>query len=137
MAEEEDREDKAEDSGFYEAYAGFARALRTWFIAYGIGGPVIFLTNEAASKTLLASGAARAVAYCFLLGVTLQILTAVLYKSAMWHLYMGELDPDKQSRQFYKASDWLTQQYWLEVLLDVGTLALFGWATVRTLNAFA
>jgi len=129
--------DEEEDSGFYEAYAGFARALRTWFIAYGIGGPVIFLTNEAAAKILLASGAARTVAYCFLLGVALQIVTALSYKSAMWHLYMGELDPEKKSRRLYKASDWLTQQYWLEVILDIGTLGLFGWATLKTLNAFA
>src|SRR2546426_7954213 len=57
-----------EESGFYEPYAALARNLRTWFIAYGIGGPVIFLTNEPAAKALYSAGVGRSVAYCFLGG---------------------------------------------------------------------
>jgi hypothetical protein len=45
----------SQESGFYEAYVGFARTLSVWLIAYGIGGPAIFLTNEAAG-TLFSSG---------------------------------------------------------------------------------
>src|SRR5205809_8022604 len=93
---------KKEESGFYEAYAGFARTLRTWFVAYGIGGPVIFLTNDTAAKRFQVSGSSRAVAYSFFAGVALQILAALLYKTAMWYLYRGELEPGLRSARLYK-----------------------------------
>lgn len=50
------QESEGQECGFYEAYVGFARALRVGFIAYGIGGPAVFLTNEAAASKLIASG---------------------------------------------------------------------------------
>ena len=40
-----------QDGGSHEAYVGFARSVRVWFIAYGIGAPVLFLTNKEASGT--------------------------------------------------------------------------------------
>ena len=58
--------------------------LRVWLIAYCIGGPAIFLTNEAAGKTLFSCGSGRIVAYAFLGGVAVQVVLALLYKSAMW-----------------------------------------------------
>jgi hypothetical protein len=73
-----------EEVGFYEAYAGFARTLRTWFVAYGIGGPVLFLTNDNAAKTFRGAPSAHLIAYSFLSGVLLQILAALLSKTAMW-----------------------------------------------------
>jgi hypothetical protein len=74
-------ESLAEDSGFVDAYAAFARTLRLWFIAYGIGGPAAFLTNAAAGEKLHKSGEGEAVAYAFLAGVMLQIIMALIYKS--------------------------------------------------------
>lgn len=47
---------KKEETGFYEAYAGFARNLRIWFVAYGIGGPVLFLTNSEVWQKVSESG---------------------------------------------------------------------------------
>src|SRR3954468_21743579 len=73
-----------EESGFHEAYGSFARALRLWFLAYGIGGPSVFLTNESAWRKVVASRQGGAVAYSFLAGVSLQIALALVYKSAMW-----------------------------------------------------
>ncbi len=124
-----------QESGFYEAYAGFARNLRIWFIAYGVGGPVVFLTNEAAGQALLASGPARRIAYTVLAGVGLQILLALLYKTAMWYLYLGELDDSRKSWMLYKVSEWLSDSYWIELVSDAATLVLFGWATLDVLHA--
>ncbi len=124
-----------QESGFYEAYAGFARNLRIWFIAYGVGGPVVFLTNEAAGQALLASGPDRRIAYTVLAGVGLQILLALLYKTAMWYLYLGELDDSRKSWMLYKVSEWLSDSYWIELVSDAATLVLFGWATLDVLHA--
>jgi hypothetical protein len=126
-----------EESGFYEAYAGFARALRVWFIAYGIGGPAVFLTNEAAGKKLFASGQGAVVAYAFLGGVTVQIALALLFKSAMWYLYIGEFNAQSKASALYKASDWLSESYWVEFVGDLATLVLFGLATLGVLKIFA
>ena len=124
-----------QETGFYEAYVGFARNLRVWFIAYGIGGPVLLLSNESAGKALFRSGLARSIAYTFLPGVALQILVALLYKSAMWYLYLGESDDSRKSWRLYKASEWLSDSFWIELLSDIATLFLFGWATLRALHA--
>lgn len=34
---------KIDDSGFYEPYAYFSKTVRAWFIAFGVGVPVLFL----------------------------------------------------------------------------------------------
>ncbi len=125
-----------DDVGFYEAYVGFARELRVWFLAYGIGGPAIFLSNDTAMTRLLSSGSGRVVAYAFLGGVGIQVALALLYKAAMWYLYMGELNPDAKNWKLYQAADRVSESYWLEVLGDVLTLVLFGGATLRLLSIF-
>ncbi len=60
---------QAED--YLEAYAEYSKVTRMWFVAYGIGAPVLFLTNDALLKILKKSGCARCVAGFFLAGVLL------------------------------------------------------------------
>lgn len=129
--------DGKSDFGFYESYSGFARSLRIWFIAYGIGGPAIFLTNNDAWRTLAASGQGRSVAYLFLTGVAIQIMEALLYKTAMWYLYVGELAPGTRKRRVYKIADWLSESYMLEGLFDLATLVVFTLAALSVLSVFA
>ena len=124
-----------EESGYYEPYAYFARNLRTWFVAYGIGGPVVVLSNEAATKEVFSLDIGRPIALFFFSGVVLQILTTMLYKAAMWYHYMVELGNISKANWQYRASDWLTSRYWPEATLDAATLALFGWATLLAIEA--
>jgi hypothetical protein len=125
-----------EESGFYAAYVDFARNLRIWFIAYGIGGPSVFLTNEAAGRILRSSIFAKQIAYLFVAGVGLQITVALLYKTAMWYLYRGEYDGTVKSTWLYKSSYWFSDLYWLELAVDLATLALFGYATLTVIKVF-
>lgn len=83
--------DVKEESGFYTAYSGFASNLRIWFIAYGIGAPVVLLSNETAWSTVVDSGLGKRLAYFYFIGVAVQIFAALIYKTAMWYLYIGEL----------------------------------------------
>jgi hypothetical protein len=32
--------------GTFQAYAEYNKTLRTWFVAFGIGGPALFLVND-------------------------------------------------------------------------------------------
>lgn len=72
------------------AYGEYSKTLRAWFVAYGVGAPVLLFTNDAFVRALRASGAAKYAATLFLSGVALQILLASLNKVTMWTLYFGE-----------------------------------------------
>jgi len=126
----------SKETGFAGAYVEFAKTLRTWFVAYGIGAPVLVLNQDKLRDALKASPEARTIAWCFLAGVGLQILAAFTYKIAMWYLYMGELSPAFCKSRRHRAADWISTALWLELLFDLGTVALFAWATVRVVQIF-
>lgn len=119
------------DSGFYQAYSDHARILRTWLVAYGIGAPVLLVTNKDISGALSMSGHARKIALCFLVGVALQVLLATANKTTMWMLYRGEESEEFRLRKRYRISDWLSDQFWIDFLVDVLAMALFGYATYQ------
>lgn len=122
------------DAGYFEGYAQFAGVLRTWLIAYGIGGPVLFVTQSRLADKLSETSQARFIAILFLLGVFLQVIVALLYKGAMWYLYVGEEDVEMQKKVRYKISDWLSDAFWLELSFDLASIALFTWSTILILN---
>jgi hypothetical protein len=125
---------RKEETGFYEAYGGFARALRVWFITYGIGGPALLLSNNTAGQKLFASGEAGLIAYLFFGAVGLQLVLALMYKSAMWYLYIGEFNTEAKGWRLHRASEWLSESYWVEFGGDLVTLVLFAGATLRILR---
>ena len=91
-------------------------------ITYGIGGPALFLTNESAGKSLLGASDGPIIAYAFLAGVAIQVTMALLYKTAMWHLYMGELDPEVKTAHLHRFWAWFSEKYWIEFASDAGPL---------------
>ena len=123
------------ETGFHAPYAEFAKTLRTWLVAYGVGAPVLFFQSAEAWAALGRNGAVRPFVYLFLGGIGLQVLSALAYKTAMWYLYMEELGKIQISTFRYRISDWLSEAYWLEALVDVATIALFGFATHRAISA--
>ena len=117
------------DSTFYEPYKAFATSLRTWFVAYGIGAPLVFLSNDSTRTAISKYEHQELLVALFLGGVVLQILEAMLYKHAMWHLYYGEGNAGYQNKLRYKVSDAVSEAYWLGVIFDLGTLVVYGFGT--------
>jgi hypothetical protein len=117
------------ESGYYEPYADYHRNLRLWFLAYGIGMPVFLTQVPEAISALKTSGALRMVMALFLAGVIVQVFTALLYKTAMWYLYVEELGDISGRSKRVRVSNWLSEAYWLEALFDATTLLCFGYAT--------
>lgn len=70
--------------GDFDAYD---KILRTWFVAYGIGGPALLLTNDGIRSKITASGWLRWIALAFLLGGALQVLLTIANKAALWGCY--------------------------------------------------
>jgi hypothetical protein len=91
------------------------------------------VTNESLAARVGASGNARDIAGLFIAGVALQILTALIWKAAMWYLYLGEIHPSVKDLKKFKFSDWLSEQFWFEIFVDIATLVLFGLATLKVL----
>jgi hypothetical protein len=119
-----------ESDGYYRAYEEYSKVLRTWLVAYGIGAPVLLFTNDHLSDAVRKSSLAAYIAWFFLIGVGLQVLLAAVNKNVMWMLYWGEKWPELDAQPLYRAAAWLSFQYWIDVLTDVGTIVLFGAATL-------
>jgi hypothetical protein len=123
-------QDQHEEAGYYLAYAEFAKTLRTWFIAYGIGAPALVLSNRELWNTVKGSGSLVYIAVLFLLGVTFQVIEAFIYKTSMWRLSVGESDELHMKTWWYKMADTVSESYKLELFFDVGAFLFFAIATV-------
>jgi hypothetical protein len=121
-------------SEYLQAYSEYAKVLRTWFVAYGIGGPVLLFTNDALSRALKSSGKAKIVAVFFLAGVVLQVVLAAVNKVAMWALYYGEIQRTFKSRRRYKIGFWFSEAFWIHLSIDLVTMFLFALATWRVFD---
>lgn len=123
-----------EVSHFKEPYRDFAKLLRAWLVAYGIGVPLLFASQDELAKPVAASGYGKQIILLFLAGVAIQTVAAFTYKTAMWYLYCGELTPKICSGKRYKLADWVSMQYWLELVFDISATALFVIGTWRLLG---
>jgi len=133
-------QDTSDYEGHFANYAEYSKTLRSWLVAYGIGGPVLFLLSKDAPTTIARSPHLRTIVTLFVLGVALQIGLALLNKWAAWHmyrgayskhlLYNGDTEYDGHHETWgYQAWLWINKQSWIDLLVDVGTLVGFSLAT--------
>lgn len=122
--------------GTFQAYAEYNKILRTWFVAFGVGGPALFLVNDKLADALVKAGQLRLVVVLFLAGATAQIVGAFLNKVANWYMYQSMVSEDADGI-FHTVSEWFVDQFWPDMLLDVGTIAAFGYAAWLLLTVFA
>jgi len=121
---------------YFESYAEYNRILRSWFVAFGIGGLALLLVEDKLRSALAASGEARVVAMLFLSGVALQILIAGLNKYANWYCYAGEDDPAYRRTVSYRFWSGFARQFILDVLVDLATAVCFFTAIGVLLSIF-
>lgn len=124
-----DHSHSVEAESLFKAYEEYAKTLRTWFVAYGIGGPVLLLTNEAVRGKVAASGLAHTLGAAFLSAVAAQVCLAFLNKTVLWANYFAELRPALAKTRRYRFAAWIGEQYWIDVVIDIGSMILFGWAS--------
>ncbi len=123
--------------GYYSAYQYHSNLLRTWLVAYGIGGPVLLFTNDSLWGQLRESWEVIFVGTLFLIGVACQIFLAALNKAVMWTLYYGEGDLQFQKNRRYKIMAWLSGQIWIDIGFDIDSMCLMSWATVTYFGIIA
>jgi len=115
---------------FGEGFSGYEKTLRTWFVAYGIGGLVIFLTQPWLREKLVVDANAKYIAIFFLSGVMVQVLESILYKASTWYPYYRALEDVQSNRWWYKMSDYVHKHYSIDIVLDLLTFITFAIATI-------
>jgi hypothetical protein len=131
--------DEQEDdgSGSFESYSEYNRVLRTWFVAFGIGGPALILVNPAVAQMLNLAGELRGVVVLFLVGAASQVAGALLNKVANWYCYRAKSDSGGEGKYVYQICSWVIKQFWIDVGLDLITIVVFGIAAWQVLTVFA
>ena len=126
----------SEADGHYQNYAEYSKSLRSWLVAYGIGGPVLFLTNKDVYSKVAESASSVAIVDLFLFGVGLQILLSVINKWAAYHMYRGAFAPAYTSTMTYQIWSWINDRSWIDFLIDLVSIAVFVSATGLVLGIF-
>jgi hypothetical protein len=138
--------DESPADGYFKVYEEYSKTLRTWFVAYGIGAPVLLLNNDELRKAVIATGAAKRIALYFLVGVGLQIAVTALNKAVAWIVY-AELETNATAARkataagttvtvavrtwYQELADWVSEQFWIDLGADILTGAAFVYGTYR------
>ena len=106
-------------------------------MAYGIGAPALFLSQDKIWQALSISGQLPRIGALFLFGVFLQVLLAALNKSVMWACYYGEAVPGYKRTRRYKGASWLSERYSIDLSCDLGAMIAFVLATYLCFTVLA
>ena len=93
--------------------------------------------NEKIAQKLAETGNLKLVAVFFLLGAAAQVVGAFLNKTANWYVYMSEAVATFRPLWQTRLARWYVEQFWIDIVLDVGSMLLFGLAAWRLLTVFA
>jgi hypothetical protein len=135
--------EKSPADGYFSVYEEHSKTLRTWFVAYGIGAPVFILNSPTVLAALKSADCLKSTAVLFLVGVGLQVVLTALNKAVAWILYAendapppGDPARRKGTRAWrYRAADWISERFEIDLLVDVVTGGLFIVATLRIFGA--
>ncbi|MEQ1930912.1 MAG: hypothetical protein ABL957_10320 [Parvularculaceae bacterium] len=134
-----------EAKAYLESYTRFAQDLRLWLTGYGIGGPALFVTQPFVSEKIADAWQSVWIVSLFLAGVFLQVFYVKLHKWSQWQLYHQKNDfagnpsppisrgakcPSKSQEATFQRADWVSRQYWIDNVIDWGSVALYAGATI-------
>lgn len=120
---------KKDDPGFYGSYEKFTTTLRAWFIAYGIGFIVYLGSKDSAFSSVTDKKSILSVLFFLVLGIFLQVVGALLYKYCMRYFYYDDAGHVTRNEKHYKLLSSLSDNVWVELSFDFGTLLCFVWST--------
>lgn len=69
---------------YFERYWRYCSSLRNWFVAYGIGGCVLFISDNAQIFQKLSINTKVTVVISFIIGVAAQLILAFINKWIHW-----------------------------------------------------
>jgi len=113
---------------YFNIYNEYNKITRSWFVAFGIGGPVLFLANATLFKDFMNLPQKGWIVGLFLVGLSAQITIALINKWANWNIY-SKLNSGEDMRAINE-SYWgrLAKMFKIDVGLDLLTMGAFGLA---------
>jgi hypothetical protein len=118
----------------HAAYFDGLKELRHWFLAYGVGGPLLLISNKDIYSDIAASGEAPGIVILFAIGVAAQIAITFINKWNNWILYWYFDETKARQGAGVRFCNWLSEKFWIDVACDLVSLVMFGWATIKVLN---
>lgn len=118
-------------------YSEYNKTLRSWFVAFGIAVPAIFITSKEAKDILLKSPNINFIIRLFLIGVACQIFISFLNKFISWSAYYRDdctLMHGNDCHPAYKYFASHENAIWIDVSFDILTIVCFAWAVVELLT---
>jgi len=112
------------DESVFTQYAKHADVLRNWFVAYGIGGLVLFLSSKSSFEAI-PKKCLSMIAFWFIVGVASQVLLAFINKIYNFILYHKATSSSVTSDLKKNILMFFT----IDLPLDLITLGSFMWAT--------
>ena len=125
-----------EADDLFDVYFEYNKILRTWFVAFGVGGPAMFLVNDDIARALNDSGNLKCVAGLFLGGAAAQVAGSFINKVGSWYEYYATVDKTAGRTLHCRLAVWLMHQFWIDVLIDAATIAMFGTAIWKMMVVF-
>jgi hypothetical protein len=126
-----------EAKGHFGNYSEYNRILRLWFVTFGFGVPATFLFNEKIAEELARQHELRNVAVLFIIGASAQVIVAFVNKFCSWSSYFGEVSKPYSKTCRYRFTNWLNEQFWIDVVLDILSIGVFGVGIWKVLTIFA
>ena len=121
--------DRHEELEHYANYSEYSKTLRTWLVAYGIGGPVLLNTNEHLLKLFSTSPLKSWIILFFLAGVFGQVLLGFINKWCAYHMYLGCCEKGFKRTSRYKVWHYVNSRSWIDLTIDGLSIASFVFAT--------
>jgi hypothetical protein len=118
-------------------YSEYNKTLRSWFVAFGIAVPAVFVTSKDAKEFLLKSSDFHFIIIVFLVGVAGQIVISFLNKFISWSAYHRDDCTLMHGNDCHPAYKYLASHenaIWIDVSFDILTIVCFAWAVVELLT---
>ncbi len=95
------------------------------------------MTNDAIAKRLASAGTLKLVVALFLVGAGVQVLGALLNKACNWYVYQAYSPGGVRGTWRHQCSELLTSHFWIDVLFDLLSICVFGYALWLLFTVFA
>lgn len=117
----------------YDAYNGYAKDLRTWLIAYGVGISLLILGNKEVIQSLTGNDLLKPILIMGLIyGICAQITLAAINKYANWLIYYTEENSIGGWRKSFP--NWISNQIWIDMTIDFTATLAFASSTLALLR---
>jgi hypothetical protein len=119
----------------FNSYLEYNKTLRAWLVAFGFGGPALFIVNPTAQLKLFASPNARMIVILFLVGAGAQVIMAFANKVIAWCAYRS-FHLDEKACLPVRCIARLEHWFCIDVICDLASLVTFGWSIVLVMRLF-